>query len=251
MKINVLSYNIHKGFNWLNSAEVLAEIRDAIRSVDADICCLQEILGEGRVSPLIAKLKGNNSIVQPETQLEYLADTIWKHYSYGKNAVFPNRHHGNAILTKYPVLEFENIDLTQNQWEMRGLLYCKINLEEAGKVCHFFNTHLNLLEKSRLKQVELIIRTVQALPRDEPLILAGDFNDWTGQISEILKTRTNLQEVHFPHRKKVATFPSFFPMLQLDRIFYRGCNLLDMEVLDSEPWMDLSDHIPLFAQFAI
>lgn len=251
MKINVLSYNIHKGFNWLNSAEVLSEIREAIREVNADICCLQEILGEGSLSPIIARLKGRSAAAMAETQLEYLADTIWEHYSYGKNAIFPNRHHGNAILTKYPILDYQNTDLTFNRWEKRGLLYCKLALEPQGKACHLFNTHLNLLESSRLKQIERIIQIIQTLPKDEPVILAGDFNDWTAKVSDILKTNTQLEEVHFPHRKTVATFPSFFPVLYLDRIFYRGCELIDMEVLDSKPWLDLSDHLPLFAQFKI
>lgn len=251
LKLNVLSYNIHKGFNWSNSAEILHDIKEAIRQVDAEVCCLQEILGEGRLKPLIHHFLKRGRKSSTESQLEFLADTIWKHYSYGKNAVFPDRHHGNAILSKHPIIEYKNIDLTLNRLERRGLLYCRIAIEDTGRYCHILNTHLNLLESGRLQQLEIILNFLRILPQDEPLILAGDFNDWTRRVSEELQKSSGLKEVHFPHREKVATFPSFFPLFYLDRIFYRNCQLTNMEVLDSEPWLDLSDHLPLFAQFEI
>ena len=44
-KINVLSYNIHKGFNLANRNFVLHKIRDTIRTHGSDIVFLQEVIG--------------------------------------------------------------------------------------------------------------------------------------------------------------------------------------------------------------
>lgn len=264
MLIRFLSYNIHKGYDWYNSKNVLGEIRDAIREVDADVCFLQEVLGGGELSPVIARARAllgrkpeppapesaieKLTTAKIESQFEFLADTIWSHHSYGKNALFPNRHHGNATLTKFPIVRNHNLNISTNRFEQRGLLHCEIELPVRN--LHLLNTHLNLLETSRRHQAHMILQYIREnVPHDAPLIFAGDFNDWNGAISDLIRAQLGAREVHFPHVAKPATFPSFFPVLHLDRIFYRGLTLNDMDVLDSEPWSDLSDHIPLFACF--
>ncbi len=43
--LNVLTINTHKGFTAFNRRFILPELRDAVRSVSADIVCLQEVMG--------------------------------------------------------------------------------------------------------------------------------------------------------------------------------------------------------------
>jgi signal transduction histidine kinase len=77
--------------------------------VAADVVFLQEIHGEH---------KGHQANLQDwpnEAQFEYLADSIWHHHAYGKNAVYPEGHHGNAILSKYPIKRWDNLDLTLHE----------------------------------------------------------------------------------------------------------------------------------------
>src|SRR5262245_33783257 len=87
--LRLLSYNIHKGFASQNRKFVLRQIKEAIQIIPADIVFLQEVLGHhsrhGR------KIKGWPTI----SQFEYLAETIWPHFTYGKNAVYTYGHHGN------------------------------------------------------------------------------------------------------------------------------------------------------------
>ena len=90
MKLRVLTLNLHKGFSSLNGRFVLNEMRDAIRSVNADIVFLQEVHGE---QPEHKKL---HSISERASQVEYLADEIWPQYSYGKNSATSRGDHGNA-----------------------------------------------------------------------------------------------------------------------------------------------------------
>ena len=42
--LNVLTINTHKGFTAFNRRFILPELRDAVRSVSADIVCLQEVM---------------------------------------------------------------------------------------------------------------------------------------------------------------------------------------------------------------
>ena len=105
-KMHLMSYNIHKGMNIGNRKSVLSGLRQYIRYAKADVVFLQEVAGDARHDIDVS-------------QFEYLADSVWHHYAYGKNAVYDNRHHGNAILSKAPIVEWKNINISTNRFEHR------------------------------------------------------------------------------------------------------------------------------------
>jgi endonuclease/exonuclease/phosphatase family metal-dependent hydrolase len=189
-----------------------------------------------------------------ESQFEFLADTVWSHYSYGKNAVFSYRNHGNAILSHYPIVMNENLNISTNGREQRGLLHCVIEIPPLeNKRVHVFNTHLNLLHVDRIKQFQKIRdRFNEAVPNHEPCILGGDFNDWSEALTPLFRQHLELEEgykkIHGHHAK---TFPAGFPLLKLDRIYSRGFQTLASQVLHKPPWNQLSDHLPLLNEFEI
>lgn len=246
-RIRILSYNIHKGFCTFNRF-TLHRIKEAIRETRADLCFLQEVVGENHV--FASKINNWPS----EAQFEFLADTIWPHYKYGQNATFPDRHHGNALLSKYPILMSENISLSTNRYEQRGLLHCRIHLPAENGFpeaeLDLLNTHLNLLHSSRVVQTRRIIDWAKTtLQEDSPLVLAGDFNDWQGALSPLFHEGLRLQESFLLHVGEHAkSFPSQFPMMTLDRIYIRGLRVASTSVLNMSPWIDLSDHLPLFVE---
>ncbi len=88
-ELRVCSYNIHKGFSTTRIRYLLEEIRHAIQLVNADLVFLQEVVGKHR----------SRSNFQA-SQFEFLADSVWPHFAYGKNSIFQDGHHGNAILSK-------------------------------------------------------------------------------------------------------------------------------------------------------
>ena len=104
--IKVLTYNIHKGFSTGNRRFILHDIKESLRLVDADVVLLQEIHGERTISNNRFDDWPNNR------QFEFLADQVWSHHAYGKNAIYKSGHHGNAILSKYPFIKWENIDVS-------------------------------------------------------------------------------------------------------------------------------------------
>ena len=244
-KLKVLSYNIHKGFTIRNKIFVLEKMKQAIKALDPDIVFLQEVLGDHSHDKHKIDEWHNN------VQFEYLADQLFPHHAYGKNAVYSEGHHGNAILSKYPIISWDNINISTNNLEKRGVLHAVIDYQ--GKNVHALCLHLNLLESGRRIQVKKICERIDShIPSSDPVIIAGDFNDWKNKITSTFQEKLHMQEAYLTlHGKHAKTFPSSMPMLRLDRIYYRLINIQDAIHLKGEPWNTLSDHIALFAVFEI
>jgi endonuclease/exonuclease/phosphatase family metal-dependent hydrolase len=86
------------------------------------------------------------------------------------------------------------------------------------------------------------------VPEDEPLIVAGDFNDWRNLAGRQLARDTRLAEVFRDLRGKSArSFPSALPLLRLDRIYTRGFTVIDAQVHHGGTWARISDHAALSA----
>jgi len=219
-----------------------------MREVGADIVFLQEVIGEHQ------NLQ-NQLVDWPNTsQFEFLADEVWPHHAYGRNAVYDQGHHGNAILSKYPIKSFHNFDISAGNLEQRGLLHAKIEIED-GKSVQCFCTHLALFRKWRRRQYDQICELIeQTLAEDDfyPLIVAGDFNDWEKKACDKLEDRLCVTDLaKLQHGKVFRTFPSFFPMLALDRIYARNVSVKSASVLRNRPWNRLSDHAPLYAEVEV
>jgi len=242
--IRVLSYNIHKGFNTGNAKFVLHHIKEAIQLIDADIVFLQEVLGQHSRH----ELKWKNWPLQP--QFEFLADSLWPHFAYGKNAIYSSGHHGNVIMSKYPIIGWENLDISAFSLEKRGLLHGIIEVPKFKEPFHAICVHLSLLERSRNEQIGKLCRRISDhVPHGAPLLIAGDFNDWRQNVSVTLKNELGVDECFIQTRGNHAkTFPSWFPFLALDRIYFRGFDLSEAQCLTGRPWRDLSDHAALYAK---
>ena len=243
--LKVLSYNIHKGFSSGHRRAVLEQMRQAIRSVDADIVFLQEVVGDHR--------KARFRRMSLAAQFEFLADGVWEHHAYGKNAVYSDGHHGNAILSKFPFSFWENLDVSTNRFEQRGILHGVIAIPGFARAVHLLCLHLNLFEMGRRHQIETLCDRVAAtVHAGEPLIIGGDFNDWRQRISKGIEQRVGAREIFQQlYGEHARTFPSFFPLLRLDRLYYRDLEAVAAGCLTDHPWKDLSDHLGVYGQFAL
>ena len=239
--VHVLTINTHMGFSPLNRRFVLPELRSAIRSVEADVVFLQEV-GEHRE---LATRAGADWPADPHH--EFLAESIWPASAYGRNAVFPHGHQGNALLSKFPILREDNRDISIAGHEERGLLHCTLALP-SGRELHAICAHLGLLEKHRRRQIGLLCDLVRdGIPPDAPIVVAGDFNDWRAAGHRLL-TGCGLQEAFVATQGRLArSFPARRPFLPLDRIYVRDAQVREARVLSTRPWSHLSDHAPLMA----
>ncbi len=243
----VLTVNIHKGFTFFNRKFILPELREAVRAVGADVVFLQEVTGSSVKHPE----KFDNYPDEPH--YEFLADAIWSQFAYGRNAVYSNGHHGNAVLSKFPIVRFENHDVSISGPERRGLLHCELHIPGRKVNVHAICVHLGLIEAHRTKQLEMLCELARKqIPANAPLVVAGDFNDWRRRAHALLKRRAGLNEVFVQANGQAArTFPARQPLLRLDRIYVRNALGHSPIVLPSKPWSHLSDHAPLAAEIEL
>ena len=247
MRIKLLTLNIHKGFSTFNRRFVLHELREAVRGVGADIVFLQEVIGLHETHPM------RHHHWPPIPQYEFLADAIWKDFAYGRNAVYSEGHHGNAVLSKFPILRHQNHDISISGPERRGLLHCVMQVPGSSTQIHAICVHLSLTEHHRRQQVERLCELVQReVPAEAPLLIAGDFNDWRGRVHARLHEGTGVEEVFVQTLGAAArTFPARMPLLRLDRIYVRHAQIHQLEKLSARPWPHLSDHAALTAEIAL
>jgi endonuclease/exonuclease/phosphatase family metal-dependent hydrolase len=242
--LTVMTVNTHKGFTTFNRKFILPELRDAVRKVGADVVFMQEVLGTHEA-------RGKQVDGWPDgPHYEFLADSIWPDFAYGCNTVYPKGHHGNAVMSKFPIVHFTNHDVSIAGPEKRGLLHCVLRLPRHQLDVHAICVHLGLAEQHRQQQLELLCEIVRSeVPPDAPLIVAGDFNDWRRRAHDMLWREADLKEVFVAaYGESARTFPARFPLLSLDRIYVRNASVHLPVVLPRRPWSHLSDHAPLAAE---
>lgn len=242
--ITVTTYNIHKGMSPLNRHVVTQRMGLALKQINPDIMCLQEVQGQN----LKRMLKYNE--YPNQSQHEWFGEFLDCQHSYGKNSEYGNGHHGNAVLSRHPLDPKHNVNITVNKLEQRGVLHCEVlplGWEEPVVV---LCAHLNLLENDREKQYRAIAAYVNdTIDQNRPLILAGDFNDWKKVSCQKLADELNMTEAFMEmHNKLLPTYPAKLPVLSLDRIYVRNLKIKRAWVHKGKPWSSLSDHLPISAE---
>jgi endonuclease/exonuclease/phosphatase family metal-dependent hydrolase len=242
--LHVTTYNIHKGFSQFNRRMMVHELRERLRHLNPDIVFLQEVQG------LHLQHAEYHAGWPDEPQHEFLAKAFWQ-CSYGCNVMYDHGHHGNAILSRFPILDSHNQDVTHLQFERRGMLHCRIALPD-GTEAHCVCVHLSLFGRSRQLQMGALADYLEKLADlDAPLIIAGDFNDWRNRADLHLATRLGLTEVFGgADGRPVRSFPAALPVFRLDRIYVRGFKIEKTEVHCGRPWSMISDHAALSAHLA-
>lgn len=239
--LRVATYNIHKGVQGLGPVQRL-EIHNLVHAVeqfDADLICLQEVRRHHH------RLARRFAHWPAQPQADYLLPEGYEAV-YRTNALTRHGEHGNALLTRWPVMGVGHEDVSDHRFEQRGLLHVQVNV--AGLPVHVVVVHLGLLAASRERQIQRLgVYLRREVPLDERLVVAGDFNDWGERLHQpmaALGLRT-FEGI------RLATFPSRLPILHLDRIYVRGLLPLHAQVPHGRAWARMSDHLPLIAEFAL
>ena len=155
--LHVVTYNIHKGLSLFNRRLVIHELRDRLRTLGADIVFLQEVHGTH-------DRHAERHVEWPaEPQYEFLADTVWADFAYGRNAVYDHGHHGNAILSRFPIQSWANQDVSAHRFERRGLLHCEVVVPGWDTPLHCVCVHLALTARGRSRQLERLRQRIERL----------------------------------------------------------------------------------------
>ena len=259
MKLRIATYNIHKGVSSIGSRPRIHALKQALTSMEADVYFLQEV--QGRHDMLATR---HATSWPQQSQHDFLAGDSHT-AAYGMNAIYDHGHHGNALLSNFPIGSTRNQDISDHAYEKRGILHCVLQAPDTEVHCYV--VHLGLFAGSRRRQTEALIEAVsRTAPPGAPVIIAGDFNDWGNHLSPALRSALDVCEV-FDERaprlsvgsmlRKISgrssviqparTFPAALPVLSLDLIYVRGFAFESAQVLHGALWAKLSDHAPIVA----
>jgi len=242
--LSIATWNIHKGFSQFNRRMVVHELRERLRQLDADIVFLQEVQGHH-------ERHARRHLDWPDQpQHEFLAEGVWANHAYGRNMVYGHGHHGNAILTRFPILSSHNQDVTHLRFEKRGLLHCALEIPALAQPLHCVCAHLSLFGRSRRHQYDALASFIERhIPDSAALIIAGDFNDWRNRAHDLLAMRLGLCEVFAGNDTRPSrSFPAALPLFRLDRIYVRRLSVDACAVHHGPPWSAISDHAALSAK---
>ncbi|CAN5905718.1 endonuclease/exonuclease/phosphatase family protein [soil metagenome] len=239
--LRVATYNIHKGVQGIGPARRLEihNLGHAIEQLDADIVCLQEVRKMNR------QAAARFSQWPELPQADFLAPEGYTAV-YETNAVTRHGEHGNALLTRWPVLRQGHQDISDHRFEQRGLLHVVIDIND--RPVHAIVVHLGLIKGSRVRQIVRLREFIEReIPPDEAVIVAGDFNDW-GARMRVAMNAMGLRDVH---GTRTLTYPSRLPVAQLDFIYGRHIEPVECSAPRGPIWSRMSDHLPLVTDFLL
>jgi endonuclease/exonuclease/phosphatase family metal-dependent hydrolase len=223
----------------------------AVASLDADVICLQE------VRRINHKEAARFTHWPNLPQADFLAPSGYEAV-YRTNAFTKHGEHGNALLSRHPVIAVAHEDMSDHRFEQRGLLHAALSIH--GKTVHVMVVHLGLIAASRKRQLEQMAQYIRRdIPEQDAIIVAGDFNSpiapvrWAQSVLEKNSTsRRRLNPSQVLHALKGhATFPSRMPVVQLDHVFARHARIVSSHVPQGKEWAKMSDHLPLIVEVAL
>mgnify|MGYP000402649202 CR=1 FL=1 len=237
--LRVATWNIHKGVQGLGPARRLEihNIGHAEEQLDADIVCLQEVRRMNR------REERYFSHWPAQPQADYLAPEGYEAV-YRTNATTRHGEHGNAMLSRWPVLSHQHRDISDHRFEQRGFLHTEVQV--VDRVVHVIVVHLGLIPASRVRQItQLLAFIAREIPHDAPVLVAGDFNDWGRRVGKMMQGAGLVEWTH----SRALTYPSRLPIVQLDHVYARGLRPMGVMVPHGRIWRRMSDHLPLVAEF--
>ena len=241
----VMTYNVHRcrGIDRVWSPERIAEV---IASCHPDIVALQELdVGRARSGHV--------------DQAEAIARDLGMDVQFFPALRVMEELYGDAILSRWPAKTVKAAALPAVRLpglEPRGALWSSIRM--GGVAVQVINTHLSVLGRERLKQVDALLgpEWLDHPGCREPVIVMGDFNATT-RSRAYRRLAERFRDVYraLPRREKTpsrATFPTRYPRLCLDHIFVGGTvDVVQAGTVRTPLASFASDHLPVLAELKV
>jgi endonuclease/exonuclease/phosphatase family metal-dependent hydrolase len=238
--LRVATWNIHKGVQGVGPVRRLEihNIGHAVEQLDADIVCLQEVRRMNR------REERYFAHWPSLPQADYLAPEGYEAV-YRTNATTRHGEHGNAMLSRWPVLSQQHRDISDHRFEQRGFLHTEVQV--VDRVVHVIVVHLGLVPASRQRQTQALLEYIAShIESSAPVLVAGDFNDWGTGLGRRMANAGFAEWREQP----TPTYPSRLPLNQLDHVYARGLKPMHAMAPSGRVWPRMSDHLPLVAEFA-
>lgn len=244
--MRVVTYNIHRAIG-VDRQFRPDRIASVLRHYDPDVVLLQEV---------------DDGV--PRSRELNLADELagalgFPYFTLGRNVRLRRGAYGNATLSRFEIVRERNIDLTVNGRKGRGCQHTTLNVPgKNGEQSHVevFNLHLGLSARERDRQAGILVRSEEfpGLDGGPPCIVGGDFNDWRSRLRsifvEVFRFRS-ATEAPGGSIRAIRTYPSLSPRGALDRVYYRGLDLVRAYRCRLGMSKVASDHLPVIVDFVV
>ena len=237
MNVKIGTYNIQHGVDRLHFLKTkeskvdLTAVVDAIRTMELDICGLQEVYDHFNYD-------------WGKEQAKAIAEQLGYHFVFAEGSLFRWGKCGNALISKYPILSTRLIPLhilaeqrvEGRLYEDRVILIAKLDVE--GTVITVMCTHYGLNGDELNLAIEATHEAVKNCKT--PLLFMGDLNfgPTTGYYAKLCDFLTDSAVLM---NKTENTFPSEAPNNRIDYIFTNGqIKIVDVCV----PELVVTDHRP-------
>jgi len=234
-ELTVMTYNIHHAEGMDGKLDV-ARIGRVIAKQKPDLVALQEV---------DAGAKRTNGVMQPGE----LARQLKMHHAYGPAMDFQGGKYGNAVLSRFPIVETRVIALPHkpgDQREPRSAVATIVKLSSRREIA-FVSTHFDHTSRApdRLEQAKALNQRLGDVR--EPAILAGDFNcDPESPPMQELESAWDLAS-----DPEQLTCPADRPRLRIDHVLVRpraAWKVIESKVVE-EPIA--SDHRPVVVRLKL
>ena len=238
MRFRLLTYNMHKGIGGIDRRYAPERIIQVIEHCHPDVVMLQEV-DEG-----VPRSKHDR-------QVDLLADALeMRHRVFQPNVRLKHGRYGNAILSRFQLSDFRDIDLTIPLKKRRQALvaHCRIRCAGHSHTIVLLNVHLGLAGFERTIQIRRILSSdlLRHVHHDTGVVIAGDFNDVWGTVGRRLFEPAAFHSACGSRR----TFPAVMPVRSLDRVYYRGSLSVHHSFAShTQTARHASDHLPLVVDF--
>jgi endonuclease/exonuclease/phosphatase family metal-dependent hydrolase len=222
-----MTWNIHGGVG-VDRRFVLSRVTEAIARINPDIVALQEVDSRRRLPD-----RGS--------AFEVLREAVGGYGIEAKSITTADGDYGQMLIGRWPFGTTVIHDISHSNREPRRAIETEVR-SPAGTF-RIVATHFGLRLAERREQAKSLV----AIARRHPIttVMLGDFNDWFWP-----SALRNALKHELPARTRHATFPSWCPMLKLDRIFCWPGSSLKHSYVDRAA-RQASDHLPVVADIAV
>jgi endonuclease/exonuclease/phosphatase family metal-dependent hydrolase len=233
--MRVATFNILHGRSPSDDRVDVARFAAAVKTLDADVLALQEVIGAGPASgghsELLGAALGMGWVMAPARHL--------------RSALF-----GNVVLSRFPVKHHAQYDLSWKTCEARCCQ--RVDLDLDGGTLHLYNVHLGTAYLERRFQAQRLAAIVGDRRVPGAKVVLGDFNEWMrGLATTLLSERLQAIDLR-THLRRRRTYPGIFPILHLDHIYYQGhVEVVRVELPRTRKTLMASDHLPLVAELRV
>ncbi len=240
-RLRVLSFNIHGGRS-LDGKRDLSRVRELMDRLDIDVGIFQEMDTRRSRGGGPADI---NLLAGPDRPHHFFGPSMFDTAEEFSGIEEDRGWFGNLMVSRYPLTRgmVHNLETAAHR-EPRNAMDALVNTPYGN--IRVIGTHLSLSIFERRSEARNLLRLIKAVEETEknPILLMGDLNEW-----QVPSRLLNFLDSHMTPIPCKGTFPSFLPVLKLDRVWYDAPQLkITAHRVPAKGIRHLSDHLPLIIE---